>query len=190
MKFIAVLVGVVLLLLGLVAYTVIPNIHTIPIESTLPVTGPVKIVVSPNVASETQQNITIIPGKSNEMTVNLTVRTGSGDPSSIQFKLFNSSELGNCMRDTNPTGCLVDQNISNQTVRVPLNASATYYFGFYNRDSSNSKTVTMSASLLASSTNKIIARDGQANYAGLALGGLGVLIVLYGLAAKTVIPWE
>jgi hypothetical protein len=146
--------------------------------------------VDPNFQSETQQNVSIIAGQSNTLLINLTVTTGSGNSSSIQFKLFTSPELGNCMRQEDPTGCIVNQSVSNQTIRVPLNASSTYFFGFANNDSGNSKTVVLSSSLVATSVNRVAARDGILNYAGLALGGLGLIVALYGVAAKTVIPWE
>jgi hypothetical protein len=124
------------------------------------------------------------------MIVNLTVSLESGGLSSIQFKLFTGSQLGNCMRNTNPSGCLVNEDVSNQTIRVPLNASTTYYFGFDNRDSSSSRIVLLSVSLFTSSVSTMVARDGEFNFVALGLGGLGLLVILYGVAAKTVIPWE
>jgi hypothetical protein len=168
----------------------IPNIHTVPVQSSLPLTGPKPIVVNPNSADLQTQNVTILPGKNNEMLVNLTVSSGPGNLSSIQFKLFTEPELGSCMRETNPTGCIVDENVSNQTIEIPLNASTTYYFGFDNKDPSNTKTVLLSASLFASSVNRVVARDGELNFAALVLGGFGLLVAVYGVAAKTVIPWE
>ena len=180
----------VLIVVGLVAYSTIPNVHTIPIQSTTPLASPARIVVSPNFESETQENVTLLPGKENTMLVNLTVSNTAGGPASIQFKLFTGPELGDCMRDPNPTGCIVNENVSNQTIRVSVNSSTTYYFGFDNRDPSNSKTVLLSSSLLATSAINVVGRDGDFNYAGLALGGFGLLVTFYGLASKTVIPWE
>lgn len=152
--------------------------------------GPTKIVVSPNFESETSQNVTVLPGKDNTMLVNLTVSNMAGGPASIQFKIFTGAQLGNCMQETDPTGCIVNENVSNQTISAPLNASTTYYFGFDNRDPSNSKTVLLSSALLATSVATVVARDGDLNYAALALGGFGLLVMLYGVVAKTVIPWE
>ncbi len=190
MKFIAVLMGVTLLAIGLVAYSTIPNVHTIPVQSTSQLTGPTEIVVNPNFQSETQQNVTVLAGKDNTLLVNLTVSNTAGGPASIQFKLFTGSEFGNCMQETNPTGCIVNENVSNQTISVPLNASTTYFFGFDNRDPSASKTVVLSSSLLATSAEEVVSRDGDLNYAALAVGGFGLLVTLYGVVAKTVIPWE
>lgn len=190
MKFVVVLVGVSLLVIGLLAYAIIPNVHTIPVESRSSLAQPPPIVVNPNFQAETQQNVTVVPAKSNRLLVNLSVSKESGAPSSIQFKLFTESQLQNCTRETNPTGCLVDQSVSNQTLAVPLNATSTFYFYFDNRDSSFSKVVLLSTSLVASSVNSFTARDGQFNFAALALGAIGLIVAVYGVAAKTVIPWE
>ncbi len=73
---------------------------------------------------------------------------------------------------------------------MPLNASATYYFVFDNKDSSSSRIVLFSASLFTSSVKTMVARDGELNFVALGFGGVGLLVILYGVAAKTVIPWE
>lgn len=190
MKFLALLVGFLLITVGLLAYSMIPNTHSLPTQSSLILSGPTRILVNPNFQSETQQNITIFSGKENQMLVNITVSNSAGNLSSIQFKLFPASELGNCMREIGPTGCIIDESVSNQTLSVPVNASSTYYFGFDNRDSSSSRSVLLSSSLRATSVITTVARDGNLNYAGLALSGFGLLVALYGVAAKTVIPWE
>ena len=168
----------------------IPNVHTTPVESRSSLAQPPPIIINPNFQAETQQNVTVVPAKTNKMLVNLTVSTETGGPSSIQFKLFTASQLQNCTRQTNPTGCLVDQNVSNQTLAVPLNATSTYYFYFDNRDSSSSIVVLLSTSLVTSSVNTFVARDGQLNFAALALGAIGLIVAVYGVAARTVIPWE
>ncbi len=190
MRFTAVLLGTVLLICGLLAYSVIPNVHTIPVQSSLALASPLPIVVRPSFQAETQQNITVFPGKYNEIIVNVTVSSESGMPSSINFKLFTGPEVSNCTNAANPSGCLVNKNVSNETIRVPLNASTTYYFVFDNKDSTSSRIVSFSASLFTSSVKTTVARDGEFNFAALCLGGIGLLVVLYGVAAKTVIPWE
>lgn len=190
MKFVAVLAGVSLLIIGLLAYAVIPNVHTVPVQSRSTLADPPPIVVNPNFQAETQQNVTILSAKSNAMLLNLTVSSASGGPSSIWLKVFTEPQLQNCTRESNPTGCLVDQRVSNQTVTVPLNASSTYYFYFDNRDSNSQKVVSLTASLIASSVDTFVARDGELNYGALALGVLGLIITVYGLVARTVIPWE
>ena len=84
----------------------------------------------------------------------------------------------------------MNQAVSNSTIRVPLNASTTYYFGFDNRGSGSSKQVLLSATLVGSSVNTLVARDGGLNFAGLGMSLIGLLVTLYGVFAKTVIPWE
>ena len=84
----------------------------------------------------------------------------------------------------------MNQTVSNSTLRIPLNASTTYYFGFDNSGSSNSKQVLLSAALVGSSVNTLVTRDGGLNFAGLGLSLIGLLVTLYGVFAKTVIPWE
>lgn len=124
------------------------------------------------------------------MLINVTVSTESGSLSLIRFKLFTQAESGNCVRETSPSGCLVNEDVSNQTLRVPLNASTTYYFSFENRDASTSKTVLLSTSLMTSSVNSFVTRDGESNFVALGLGVIGLFVAVYGVAAKTVIPWE
>jgi hypothetical protein len=183
-------------MIGLIAYATVPNLHEVATKSQQTVTGPVNIPVGPNSESETAENVTIVPGRTNELVVNLTVSLSNRTPSTVEFKFFAASELGSCMKQTNPSGCLVDTNVTNQTIRVPLNPSTTspngpttYYFGFANKDSS-SKTVTVSASLSTSSVQTLAARDGSLNFAALGLSVFGLLVAVYGVAARTVIQWE
>jgi len=196
MKFIVLLVGVSLILIGLLAYSTLPNLHLIPTNSRQTVEGPASIPVGPGSESETPQNLTLVIGKTNELVVNLTVSGSNGDPSSSEFKFFTAHELGSCMQQTNPSGCMVDETVSNQTLRIPLNpsttsptAAATYFFGFVNRDA-GSKVVVVTASLSTSSVETISGRDGYLNFAALGLSVLGLLVAVYGVAARTVIPWE
>jgi hypothetical protein len=120
----------------------------------------------------------------------MTVSTQTGAPSSIQFKLFAEAAFQSCMFSAEQRGCLVNQAVSNSTIRVPLNASTTYYFGFDNRGSGSSKQVLLAATLVGSSVNTLVARDGGLNFAGLGMSLIGLLVTLYGVFAKTVIPWE
>lgn len=190
MKFGLVVGGTFLLIIGLLAYSMIPNLHTIPLQSARMVVSPKPIAVSSASLSETPENVTIFPGKENDLLVNLTVSTQSGSPSSIQFKLFPEGAFQGCMLSPQPSGCLVNQIVANSTLRIPLNASSTYYFGFDNSGSSNSKQVMLSAALIESSVNILVSRDGGLNFAGLGMSLIGLLVTLYGVFAKTVIPWE
>jgi hypothetical protein len=190
MKFGLVVGGAFLLVIGLLAYSMIPNFHTVPLQSAQMVVNPKPISVSSASLSETPENVTLFPGKKNDLLVNLTVSTQSGAPSSIQFKLFPEGAFQSCMLSSSQRGCIVSQTVSNSTLRIPLNASMTYYFGFDNSGSDNSKQVLLSATLIGSSVNTLVARDGGLNFAGLGMSLIGLLVTLYGVFAKTVIPWE
>src|SRR5437016_5698938 len=48
----------------------------------------------------------------------------------------------------------------------------------------------LSETLVASSVSTLVARDGGMNFAGLGRSLIGLLVTLYGVFAKTVIPWE
>ena len=190
MKFGILVGGALLLVIGLLAYSMIPNFHTVPLQSTQTVVTPKPVSVSSASLSEIPENVTLFPVKQNDLLINLTVSTQSGLPSSIQFKLFPEGAFQSCMLSSQTRGCLVNQTVSNSTLRIPLNASTTYYFGFDNSGSSNSKQVLLSAALVGSSVNTLVARDGGLNYAGLGLSLIGLMVTLYGVFAKTVIPWE
>ena len=84
----------------------------------------------------------------------------------------------------------MSQNVSNETLLVPVNSTGTYCFVFDNEDYSTSKTASVSAFLDTRSEQVVVAKDGGANMTGLGLGAFGVLVLLYGVARKTVIPWE
>src|SRR6266566_2545276 len=152
MKFVLVIGGAFFLVAGLLAYSMIPNLHMIPLQSAQMVVNPRPIPVSSASLSETPENVSLFPGRENEL--------------------------------------LVNQTVSNSSIRIPLNASTTYYFGFDNRDSSGSKEVLLSATLVASSVSIMVARDGGMNFAGLGMSLIGLLVTLYGVFAKNVIPWE
>src|SRR5205807_9096810 len=190
MKFGLVLAGSFLLTVGLLAYSMIPNFHAVPLQSAQMVVSSKPIPVSSASMSETPENITVFPGRENELLVNLTVSTQSGVPSSIQFKLFPEGAFQSCMLDSQQRGCLANQTVSNSSIRISLIASTTYYFGYDNRSSSTSKQVLLSATLVANSVNTLVARDGGMNFAGLGISLIGLLVTLYGVFAKTVIPWE
>src|SRR5437016_12219559 len=190
MKFGLVVVGAFLLVAGLMAYSMIPNFHMVPLQSARMVVNAKPIPVSSASLTETPENVSLFPGRENELRVNLTVSTQSGALYSIQFQFCPEGAFQSCMRDAQPRGCLINQTVSNSSILIPLNASTTYYFGFDNRGSSSSKQVLMSATLLASSVTTTVARDGGMNFAGLGMSLIGLLVTLYGVFAKTVIPWE
>ena len=190
MKFGLVVGGAFLLIIGLLVYSMIPNFHVVTLQSAQMIVNPKPITVSSDSLSETPQNVTLFPGEENHLFVNLTVSTQSGAPSSVQFKLFPEGAFQTCMLSSQPRGCLVNQTVSKATLRIPLNASTTYYFGFDNSGSSSSKQILLSANLVESSVNTMVARDGGLNFAGLGMSLIGLLVALYGVFAKTIIPWE
>src|SRR6266851_8892891 len=112
MKFALVVGGAFLLILGRLAYSMIPNFHIVPLESTQMVVSLKPIPVSSASLSETPENVTLFPGKENSLVVNMTVSVQSGAPSSIQFKLFAGGAFQSCMLSAEQRGCLVVQNVS------------------------------------------------------------------------------
>src|SRR5207245_10758020 len=166
MKFGLVVVGAFLLIAGLTAYSMIPNFHTVPLRSAQMVVNPKPISVSSASLSETSESVSLFPGRENELRVNLTVSTQSGVLSTIQFKFFPEWAFQSCMLDAQQRGCLINQTVSNSSIRIPLNASTTYYFGFDNRSSNSSKQVLTSESLVHSSGSTVGERGGGRSGAG------------------------
>src|SRR3989442_13171274 len=158
MKFGIVVGGAFLLVAGLLAYSMIPNFHTVPLQSAQIVVNPKPIPVSSASLTETPENVTLFPGRENELLVNLTVSTQSGVPSSIQFKLFPEGACQSCMLNAEQRGWLVNQTVSNSSIRIPLSVSTTYYFGFDNRGSNSSKQVLVWAPLVESSVSTLVVR--------------------------------
>lgn len=189
-KFILVLTGIILLIGGLVAYATIPNVHTVPVQSNTNIVQDKDIHVSSYSSSQTPENVTVATGKTNQLEVNLTVSLDTGSLSSTQFKLFTNDKFQDCMLDSQPSACLYDRPVSNSTLVIPLNASTVYYFGFDNSSSNSSKHVVLSASLHTTSMRSYIARDGGWNAGSLGLSAIGLIVMLYGVASRTVIPWE
>src|SRR5438552_12532863 len=179
MKFGLVVVGAFLLIAGLTAYSMIPNFHTVPLRSAQMVVNPKPIPVSSASLTETPESVSLFPGRENELRVNLTVSTQSGELSSIQFKFFPEGAFQSCMLDAQQRGCLINQTVSNSSIRIPLNASTTYYFGFDNRGSSSSKQVLMSPSLVDSLVSTLMVRYGVMNFYGLRMSFNTLLVIFY-----------
>lgn len=190
MKFVALLAGVILLAVGLVAYLTIPNTHNIPVETFHNIVHDKDIQVSSYSSTQTPENVTIVVGKSNNLLVNATVALGNGGLSSVQLKIFSRDKFQSCMLDSQPTGCLYDRPVSNGTITIPLNQTTIYYFGFDNTSSNSSKTVTLSASVETMSINTLVTKDGSWNLTGLGISAIGLVIMLYGAVSRTIIPWE
>src|SRR2546430_10569197 len=164
MKFGLVVVGAFLLIAGLTAYSMIPNFHTVPLRSAQMVVNAKPIPVSSASLTETPENVSLFPGRENELRVNLTVSTQSGVLSSIQFKFFPEGAFQSCVLDAQQRGCLINQTVSNSSIRIPLNASTTYYFGFDNRSSNSSKQVLFFLNLVATPVITLFPRHGAMHF--------------------------
>ena len=189
MKFTVILIGIILLIVGVLAYSSIPNIHNIPVQASQTISSPQTIQLNPGYLAEKPENISVFPDKQNQLRVNITVTLESGELSSVQFKLF-ADNGQNCISNDQRGGCLVNQNVSNETLTIPLNASSTYYFVFDNTGSDTPKRVLFSSSLHGTSFKTIVSNDGSINFVGIGVGAAGLLVALYGVSRKTVIPWE
>lgn len=167
----------------------VPNTHSMTIERSHGIPGPSILEVNPWSSSETPENISIFPGEPNQLRVNLTVVSESGALSEVHFKLFSIGNYQTCLGSQN-SGCLVNRNISNDSLTLPLTASSTYYFVLDNTGSPIPKKVSLLASVVSTSVQTSNLRDGSLNYTGLGLSIIGFLLAVYGLSKKTVIPWE
>ncbi len=189
MQFKLVILGVVLLVVGLAAYSSIPNVHRTPVLTTQSIMARDHLEVEAGSSETFPTNITIFQDKQNDLRVNITVTAQSGDPV-LTFHVFLRNNSMSCST-TRPTSFLVSHKFSNETLLlVPMNTTGTYCFIFDNEDYPTSKTASVSAFLDTRSEQVLVAKDGGANTAGLGLGVLGFLVLLYGVTRKTVIPWE
>ncbi len=184
-----VLLGALLLLVGLVTYTSVPNIHRTPLLTSQTVIGPESIPVPSQGSVEILRNVTVTQVNQTKLKVNITITGHPGGVSSLILQIFLKNDTRACS-NTPPTSFLVNQDVSNQSFSIPMKASGSYCFVFNNENSQIAKTVSISASLLTASEEILIAKDGSVNVAGLGLGAFGFLVVLYGASRKTIIPWE
>jgi hypothetical protein len=175
-------------MIGLSAYSLLPNIHQSPIERAYKVPTSLPFRVNPGSLSETPENISIVPDGLNQLKVNITVFTVSGELTTIQFKLFSEENHETC--SVQNTGCLVSKSVTNDSITLPVKTSSRYYFLLDNTASPTPKNVSLSITLVATTTQTTSSRDGPVNLAGLGVGFVGFLVTVYGLARKTVIPWE
>ncbi|TMI08833.1 hypothetical protein E6H34_03315 [Candidatus Bathyarchaeota archaeon] len=190
MQFKLVVLGLALLVVGLVTYALIPAVHTTPVVNDQNVWVQNGFPVQARSLVEQPKNITAFSGMTNELRANVTVsEPGVGAPT-IRFELLAMNNSLTCSPSSSPPTVLVDQTVVNESFNIPLKATGTYCFVFDNQGSQSSKTVDISARVLGSTEKVLIARDGNANAAGLGLGALGLVVVIYGYSRKTIIPWE
>jgi hypothetical protein len=136
------------------------------------------------------RNITAFSGMNNELRANVTVFEPGAGASTIHFELLAMNNSQTCSPSARPPTVLVDQTVANKSFNIPLKAAGTYCFVFDNQGPQPSKTVNISARVFGSTEKVLIARDGTANTAGLGLGALGLVVVIYGYSRKSIIPWE
>jgi hypothetical protein len=179
-----------LLIFGLVAYASIPSVHTTPVVNSRNVWVQNGFPIQASSLVEQPKNITIFPGMTNQLTVNLTVSEPRGTASSIHFELLGMNKSQSCSPSSRPPMVLIDQSVTNQSFNIPLNATGTYCFLFDNQSSQTMKNVDISARASGTTEQILVARDGSANTVGLGLGALGLAVALYGYSRKSIIPWE
>ncbi len=173
------------MVVGLISYSSIPNIHRTPVLTTQSIMAEnLSIIAGSSVT--VPRNITISQDKQNELRINITVTAQSGEPATLRFQVFPRNNSTSCST-TQPTSFLVSRNVS---LLVPMNSTGTYCFIFDNLDYPTSKTAFVSIFLDTWSEKVLVTKDGGANTAGLGLGAFGFLVLLYGVTRKTVIPWE
>ena len=188
MQFKLVLFGGILLVAGLLAYMAIPNVHTASILQTLPLPSSA-IQVPPGGLVEVVQNLSLVSGRQNSLIVNLTLVSNPGQASGVLFQVFQKNQTRSCL-DSRPQAYLVNQEVSNQSLRVPVSSSGPYCFVFDNEGSPAAKTVQIATSISSNYELVTVSNDGEMNIMGLGAGALGFLILVGGLLRKTVIPWE
>ncbi|HEY4822846.1 MAG TPA: hypothetical protein VIH83_04075, partial [Candidatus Bathyarchaeia archaeon] len=114
MQFKLVILGVVLLVVGLAAYSSIPNVHRTPVLTTQSIMAEnLSIIAGSSVT--VPKNITIPQGKQNELRVNITVTAQSGELATLKFQVFPRNNSMSCST-TQPTSFLVSQEVSNETL--------------------------------------------------------------------------
>ena len=165
------------------------NVHSSTIEKTNNLPMPAFLEVNAGSVSITPENVTIVPGESNRINVNVTVYTESGNLSSMLFELATQDNYQNCMAN-HGTSCIAYRNVDNDSLTFPVRAGSVYYFVFDNTGSSISKKCALQVSVLSVGIENTVSKDGSFNFAGLGLAFVGGLIAVYGVTRKTVIPWE
>jgi hypothetical protein len=176
---------------GLVTYASIPTVHTSPVFDEQNVWVENGFPIQANSRVEQPRNVSGFSGMNNEFQANVTVSEPGIGLSVIRFELLAMNNSRSCSAYPRLPTILVNQTVTNSgSFNFPLRTVGTYCFVFDNQGSQSSKTVNISARVSGNTEKVLIARDGTANNAGLGLGALGLLVVLYGYSRRTIIPWE
>jgi len=191
MRLLHVLIGLLILTMGFAVYFFVPNIHDTQTISTRDLSGPKQEVVPGGVVLTRPLNVTIDESGNPRMVVNVTVKPRSGEGlSQLDIRISNAANKNSCVIAEPPSGCIYEKPVSNSTIEVPLKSSGSYYFVLDNTPSPEEKLVSYTVSVRRDVTGEYVTHDGPANWLGLSLGGVGTLVVVYGLTRKTIIPWE
>jgi hypothetical protein len=182
--------GLGLLIVGLITYASVPSVHTTPVAVAQNVWVQNGFPLQAGSLVEQPKNITVFSGMKNELQANLTVSEPNGVTATVHFELLGMNKSQSCSPSSRPPTVLIDQLVSNQSFNIPLNATGTYCFVFDNQGSQTLKNIDISARVSGTTQQVLVARDGNANTAGLGLGALGLVVALYGYARKSIIPWE
>jgi hypothetical protein len=188
LQFKLVLLGAILLTVGLLAYSLVPNTHRTPVVTLQPVEGSQILQVPASTTLENARNVTILQGQDNLLLANITITNPSGTLSSLHFQLLASNSTNPC--DSTGSKLLADRDVSNNSLTIPMTRSGAYCFVFDNVSSSTAKVVKATTIVQSSFIQVQVSNDGTANMAGVAMAAFGFLVALAGFARKTVIPWE
>ena len=138
---------------------------------------------------EITYNLSLVPERQNELVANITVTSDSGQATPLLFEIFQRNQTQSCL-NTLPKSYLASQEISNESLRIPISRSGSYCFVFDNEASQAYKSVLLATSVSSTFDEVRVSNDGEVNIAGLGVGALGFLLALTGFFKKTVIPWE
>jgi len=179
-----------LLIVGLITYASIPSVHTTPVVNAQNLWVQNAFPVQAESLAGQSKNITFFSGMNNELRINLTVSESNGVASAVRFELLGMNNSQSCSPSSRPPVVLIDQRVSNQSFNIPFSAAGTYCFIFDNYSSQTLKNIDISARVVGTTEQIIVARDGSANTAGLGLGVVGLVVAVYGYSRKSIIPWE
>ncbi len=174
---------------GLIAYTMIPNVHTTPILQTLPLPSSDPYQIPAGSVLEVPQNLSVVNTRQNTLLMNMTITSASGQPALLLFQIFQKNETLSCSNNANRS-FIFNQGVTNGSFRAVIPSSGQYCFVFDNESSLGAKTITLATAISSRFEQVQVANDGEMNLVGLVAGALGFLIMAAGLMKKTVIPWE
>lgn len=174
---------------GLLAYTMIPNVHTTPIHQTLSLPSLDPYQIPAGSVLEVPQNLSVVNTRQNTLMMNMTIASAPGQPALLLFQIFQKNETLSCSNTSNRS-FIFNQGVTNGSFRAAIPGSGQYCFIFDNESSLGAKTITLAIAISSSFDQVQVANDGEMNLVGLVAGALGFLILAAGLMKKTVIPWE